>query len=344
MTKDNLDIFSIKNNFNKTENVSSIEIIKSKLNYIPRVTIAIPTFKRHSLLKEAIDSALKQIHYDRFDIIIVDNNPQRNCETEKLLNSLDDLRISYYKNDSNIGMAGNWNRLFELAKGEYVVMLHDDDLLLPTFLNICMKILEKEKFIAALNPLKFSFSNKCTNDLILNISKNNLYKKSATKRIIDLDNHFSYAFGSTSGCVFKKSIIMKTGGFNDEFYPSIDYHFINILSSTNKVYILNQTLILYRWEDNESLKTETLNQFIIFDYIIRKAILQKYFIPSYLRDIYLSISTNVFIQNSTIINKNFEFSLDKLGLKDQSSKYSKFIFYSLNYQLRFLSFVIKKFF
>jgi hypothetical protein len=239
-------------------------------------------------------------------------------------------------------MAGNWNRLFELAKGEYIVMLHDDDMLLPTFLNICMKILESEKDIAALNPTKFSFSKKCSNDEILNISKNNLTIKSFTRRIIDLDNHYCYAFGSTSGCLFKKSIIIKFGGFNDEFYPSIDYHLINILSCTNKVYTLNQTLTLYRWEDNESLKISTLSQFIIFDNLIRKAILKKYLIPAYLRDIYLSVTTNVFIQNCSEMNKDFEFSLDKLGLKIQSSRHSKFIFYSVNYYVRFLCSIIKK--
>ena len=36
----------------------------------------------------------------------------------------------------NIGMIGNWNRLYTLARGEWVVMLHDDDLLYNDYLSI----------------------------------------------------------------------------------------------------------------------------------------------------------------------------------------------------------------
>ena len=64
-----------------------------------------------------------------FNILIVDNDPQRNCETEELIDSFNNQNISYYKNSENIGATGNWNKLFELADTEFVTMLHDDDLL-----------------------------------------------------------------------------------------------------------------------------------------------------------------------------------------------------------------------
>lgn len=74
----------------------------------------------------------------------MDNNPERGCETEKLMMSYsNNPMISYYKNADNLGMVGNWNRLFTLAKGKYVVMLHDDDLLLPTFLSECVKLAKR---------------------------------------------------------------------------------------------------------------------------------------------------------------------------------------------------------
>jgi glycosyltransferase involved in cell wall biosynthesis len=39
------------------------------------VTIAIPTFKRAKFLKEAVDSAINQVRYTDYDIIVVANKP-----------------------------------------------------------------------------------------------------------------------------------------------------------------------------------------------------------------------------------------------------------------------------
>ena len=59
----NTDFFQIVDNFAKTKNIKSICIIDTKLDFVPKITIAIPTFKRADLLKEAINSALNQIDY-----------------------------------------------------------------------------------------------------------------------------------------------------------------------------------------------------------------------------------------------------------------------------------------
>ncbi|MEZ7821095.1 MAG: glycosyltransferase family A protein, partial [Patescibacteria group bacterium] len=129
MVDKNTDFFKYVDNFAKTVNIASIPIFEFKSNRIPKITIGIPTYKRTDLLKEAIESAINQIGYKDYDIIVVDNNPLRGCETEKMMLNYRGQRISYYKNVENIQMAGNWNRLYTLAKGEYVVMLHDDDML-----------------------------------------------------------------------------------------------------------------------------------------------------------------------------------------------------------------------
>ena len=159
MVDKNTNFFEIVDNFAKIENIESICVFESNLDFIPKVTIAIPTFNRTDLLKEAIDSALNQINYSNYDVVVVDNNPQRGCETEKLMISYEDSRLSYYKNRENIQMTGNWNRLFTLAKGEYVVMLHDDDLLFPDFLKECISLIDNEPKIGILKPLSKSFSN-----------------------------------------------------------------------------------------------------------------------------------------------------------------------------------------
>ncbi len=82
MVDNTTDFFKIKNHFKETEHISSIPIFENKLQEIPKFTIAIPTYKRSVYLREALDSAINQIDSVPYEIIVVDNNPERNDETE----------------------------------------------------------------------------------------------------------------------------------------------------------------------------------------------------------------------------------------------------------------------
>lgn len=309
MVNKDTQFFKITNNFVKISNISSVEISKSNLNFKPKVTIAIPTYKRAPLLKEAIDSAINQVGYEFYDIIVVDNDPIRGCETEILMNTFNNKRISYFKNSKNIGMAGNWNRLFELAKGEFVVMLHDDDLLLPSFLKTTIMILEKNKQIDILKP-KFSifyekFENK---NFVLPIDSKKLNK------IYPFSFYKGNVIGAPVGVVFKKINFLNFGGFNQDFYPSMDYCFFVYYSKYFNIYNYDECLSLYRYSINESLKNETLNNFIRVDYFLVSTLLRKYFIPRLIIKNYLSFKLEKTIRlYKTSVNTNFIFDDKSLG-------------------------------
>jgi len=90
----------------------------------PLVTIAIPTFNRLNLLKEAILSASSQ-SYKNLEIIVSDNFSGDG--TIDFLKQLKDSRIRVNINTKNIGMVGNWQQCLDMAQGEYFLMMSDDD-------------------------------------------------------------------------------------------------------------------------------------------------------------------------------------------------------------------------
>lgn len=152
---DKINIFDNTNNFNKKKHVNSRLIYGKVSDSKPYITIAIPTYKRHQLLREAIDSAINQTNIPcEYEIIVVDNEVEFESgvysETEEIVKRYNDERLLYYRNNDNLGMFGNWNRCIELARGEWVSFLHDDDIIIPDYLEKVYKLLKRKKNIGAI--------------------------------------------------------------------------------------------------------------------------------------------------------------------------------------------------
>jgi len=99
-----------------------------------RFSVAIPAFKgRH--LKECIESVLCQT-FKSYELIIVnDCSPD---PIESIVEQYEDGRIRYFENEINIGAENlvlNWNKCLEMARGEFFLILGDDDRMEPGFLQ-----------------------------------------------------------------------------------------------------------------------------------------------------------------------------------------------------------------
>jgi O-antigen biosynthesis protein len=109
----------------------------------PLISILIPNFNYVKYLATAVDSALAQT-YPNFEVIVSDN-----CSTDgawELLNERygADPRVRLYQNEQNIGMARNFDRLLQLARGTYVMCLSSDDFLFPQHLTQLEEVFARE--------------------------------------------------------------------------------------------------------------------------------------------------------------------------------------------------------
>lgn len=108
----------------------------------PLVSITIPTYNRaDSYLRETIESALDQT-YAPVDVMVADN--ASTDATPDLVRSFDDDRLRYERHEENIGPFRNWQFCLDAARGEFIYMLHDDDLVDPDFLATCVAALADE--------------------------------------------------------------------------------------------------------------------------------------------------------------------------------------------------------
>ena len=105
-----------------------------------KVTVFTTVYNGLPFLKEAIDSTLNQTYKD-FEYLIIDD-----CSTDesaKLIESYNDLRIKFLKNDKNLGTAKTINRVLSLIKSKYAIRLDQDDVSLPNRLEDQLRYLEK---------------------------------------------------------------------------------------------------------------------------------------------------------------------------------------------------------
>ena len=90
-------------------------------------SILLPTRNRLDLLKRAIQTVLRQ-DFEDWEIVISDNYSDE--DIQPYVESLNDSRIRYQRTDSFVPVTDNWNRALEASRGDYVIMLGDDDGLL----------------------------------------------------------------------------------------------------------------------------------------------------------------------------------------------------------------------
>ena len=93
----------------------------------PKITVIMPTYNRARYIAEAIRSVQSQTLRE-WEMIVIDDGSTDG--TEKIVREIaaTDPRISYFKNEKNLGIAKTRNRGVSLAKADYVAMLDSDDI------------------------------------------------------------------------------------------------------------------------------------------------------------------------------------------------------------------------
>ena len=120
----------------------------SEENY-PLISVVITSYNRATFIAEAIDSALRQ-DYPNFEVVISDNASSDNTD-EVVAAYRGDQRVQYFKNESNIGMLGNFKKATDvLARGKYISYISSDDYLINnSFLTEAYDIVKKHENVVA---------------------------------------------------------------------------------------------------------------------------------------------------------------------------------------------------
>ena len=119
--------------------------MKKDIAKSPLVTIYIPTYNAARFIGQAIDSILRQT-YQNYELIIIDDGSTD--DTAQILKQYQaHSKITIHHNQTNVGMAANWNIGLTLGRGEFIAKLDADDFYESHYLESVMKVFQKHQSV-----------------------------------------------------------------------------------------------------------------------------------------------------------------------------------------------------
>ncbi|MDJ0342459.1 glycosyltransferase [Streptomyces sp. H10-C2] len=112
--------------------------------------IMLPHYGDTAMLKTAVRSVLAQTVAD-WRLVVVDDDG-RDTSLPGWFKELDDPRVEYLPNETNLGITRNFNRCVDLAEAPYLVMMGCDDVMLPDYLAVVRGVRERHPGVEIVQP------------------------------------------------------------------------------------------------------------------------------------------------------------------------------------------------
>jgi glycosyltransferase involved in cell wall biosynthesis len=235
-------------------NLLQKKINMSKVGMQGNISVIIPLYNHFNYIEKAINSVLSQT-VPISELIIVDDG-----STDDSYNLVQN-KYSSYKNiifwsRDNIGAHNAINSGIYRATSEYIAILNSDDAYVDNRIEKCLNFLNKNKETQIVcSGIDFidDFDNVIENKWYLDALS--FYDQNKELDISLINANFLM---TTSNVVARKSIFEKYGFFKKYRYAHDLEFFLRIIGSGEKIEILNDKLLNYRFHSNNTISEGVL--------------------------------------------------------------------------------------
>jgi glycosyltransferase involved in cell wall biosynthesis len=251
-----------------------------------KLTVAVLTYNRAHYLKEMLDSIMLQT-YKEFYVIIYDNCSEDNT-TEAVKPYLSDNRFTYHRHSVSVGRE-NGNYALQNCNTDYLLIVHDDDIMLPDMVKEEIAILDSHPDVSITwtNANCINTGGEITHTSVLSSAMNNKDSIIESRKLIE--QYISKHQAVFCPTVMFRMSIMRSNNLRFRTYigPSSDTFLWLELNQLNyPLYYLNNALYNYRTHNGQDSQ-----QTILLVPLLRKPVYNlllennytKYIIKSWLR-------------------------------------------------------------
>jgi len=197
------------------------------MNSTPWASFCMSTYKRPGFLQTQVASLLRQT-FQNFEIVISDNDEQ--ASGKAIAESFNDPRVQYQCNNENVGMVKSFNRSIERARGEFIVMVTDDDPVEHNFLSEFYDLVNENPGYSLYGG--FGRSGKANGSVEI------VEKDRFLTEILDPAKTYNLLWSS---CLLNKKALVQTGKLADYGGPHlVDHAMMTMVGSVNGGVMVNR--------------------------------------------------------------------------------------------------------
>lgn len=181
---------------------------------LPLVSVIIVNFNGKTHLEKCLNS-LNKVNYEKFEIILVDNNSTDNS-VEFVQKNFTSIKI--IKLDKNYGFAKPNNVGAKNAKGEFLLFLNNDTVVTPNFIIEMIKVVKQNPEIAICQSLLLKPNDNgvdSAGDFV------DIFGRAYGSRTLPSNVDYILSARGASMLVIKE-IFWKLRGFDDKFFVSFE--------------------------------------------------------------------------------------------------------------------------
>lgn len=219
----------------------------------PKVSVCIPAYNRRAMFRATLWSVLNQSFRD-MEIVVSDNVSQDDLKAE--IDAANDPRVRYIRREKNLGGAENFAFLQSFPKGEYVLFLCSDDLLLPDCIEKVVAVLDANQDRGGLVYMAAHYSD----DGFQYLSTMPDYSNATAEEYVADSAVRDFRFTSPSLCIFRRVVFEKLGGWNKELKAVIDWEmYSRVVRYGQGMLFLHNILAVIRLHDDRDSNTAALH-------------------------------------------------------------------------------------
>ena len=213
-----------------------------------RFSIVIACYNQEDFIRQAVESAVLQGHPSK-EIIVVDDNSQDG--TADILNTFGES-IIFARLPANRGAAGARNHGASLARGEYLVFLDGDDVLMPWALEVYGRLVtaRRPKIILGRAVMFHGKTPEANTDVL-----------PREIQFVEYANFFAkdrpYLYNSST-LVVDRSVLQSSGGWSPEIFYQDIQDLLNKLGVAGKtLLVLAPDTVWYRMHSTNAVRKIT---------------------------------------------------------------------------------------
>jgi len=202
-------------------------------NGAPLITFGIPAYNRPHLLAETLASIAAQTAAVDYEVVVCDDGQTE--DNRRVVEQFPATRFFYHPNRPALGPVGNWNECLRRARGQWVMVLHEDDTLYPWYLA------------TVLPRLRADLAAVCTKT-VQGAAAPVLPTPTGTPGAWPYPPRYFLKSSMTPfpGVLVRRELALQLGGFDERAGPLADYEFWYRLACAGRVEVVRTVGAFYR--------------------------------------------------------------------------------------------------